>query len=118
MLLEINDYESLHAEMKRLCCFLAENHASETAVFNGRLAVTELVGNVLKHAKATATVKVETEDACIAVYVYSSKPFIPPLKSRCSNVDSEHGRGLYLVDSVCQSRSVTPDGAIKIILKK
>ena len=118
MLLEIKDYQSLRDEMQRFCRFLVDNNASETTVFNGRLAVTELVGNVLKHAQTSATVKVVTEDGYFAVYVHSSKPFVPPVKSCCSSVNSEHGRGLYLVDSVCIERTLTSDGAIKIILKK
>lgn len=118
MFLEIKDSDALHAEMKRLCRFLVENQVSETAVFNSRLVVTELAGNALKHAKSTASVRVETEEDCVVIYVSSSKPFTPPVKSRCSGVVSESGRGLYLVDSVCIERSVTSDGAIKIVLKK
>ncbi len=118
MLFEITDCDSMRVALQRLCRFLQENDASETTVFNGRLAVTELVGNVLKHANGTATVRVETEKECFGVYVYSSKPFAPPPVSRCSAVYSEHGRGLYLVDSVCELRTLTGDGAIKIVLKK
>ena len=118
MFLEIKDSDALHAEMKRLCRFLADNQVSETAVFNSRLVITELAGNALKHAKSTASVRVETEEDCIVIYESSSKPFTPPKQSSCSGVVSESGRGLYLVDSVCVQRSVATDGAIKVILKK
>lgn len=118
MLFEFTDSDNLREEMQRLCAFLVENNASENAVFNSRLAVTELVGNVLKHAKTTATVRVENENGRVEIYVYSSMPYTPPASSCCSAVHCEHGRGLFLVDSVCEFRTVTEDGAIKIILKK
>ena len=39
-----------------------------------------------------------------------------PEKGICSDVYAENGRGLFLVDSVCQTRSQTKDGEIHVTI--
>ena len=118
MIFEIHSYEHLHTALGQLCRFLTENGASEHGVFHSRLAATELVGNVFRHAKATARLQLEVQGEFIQIEVYSSVRTSPPKQSVCSDVYAEHGRGLFLVDSICEKRVVLDDGTVKVVIRK
>ena len=117
MVFEIADIAVLQREAERFCRFLIERQVSENGVFNSRLVFNELVGNVLKHAQGVATVHSEVKDGFVEVRVYSTKRFVPPKTSSLASVTSEHGRGLFLVDSVCVERITTEDGGIAVRIK-
>ena len=114
---EIENLIELKDETTRLCEFLIAHGISSECIFDSKLIVSELVGNVLKHSQAKATLYVEIVNDFLELVVLSSKPFIPPADSRCSGVDAETGRGLYLVDSVCEERGMTADGGIKVRIR-
>ena len=117
MIFEICSYENLHTALAELCRFLEENGASEHGIFHSRLAATELVGNVFKHAKGTARLQGTISGDCIELSVYSSAPSMPPAAGVCSDVYSESGRGLFIVDSICLQRITTPE-RITVIIRK
>ena len=117
MVFEIADIALLQREAERFCRFLIERQVSENGVFNSRLVFNELVGNVLKHARGVATVHSDVKDGFVEVRVYSTKRFVPPKTSSLAGVTAEHGRGLFLVDSVCEERTFTEDGAIYVKLR-
>ena len=114
----IDEYDGLKVAVTKLCEYLVDNGASQDATFNCRLAVTELVGNVLKHGDAKATLSIEIDEESILLTVSSSQVFKPPKISRCSNVYAEHGRGLFLVDCISTERTFTREGAITVRIKK
>ena len=97
--------------------YLEENAVPKEKVFDCRLVVNELVGNVLRHSDGSASVKGNVKEGCIEIYVRSTQAYIPPEVSVCSPAAAEGGRGLYLVDSVSVSRTVTPDGEIKVVIQ-
>lgn len=117
MIFRIENVDGMHDVLRNVCKYLEENGVSQDGVFNTKLAVTELVGNILKHAKAIATVSV-TLNTFIELTVRSTVAFTAPIKSQCSTVFSESGRGLFLVDSVCISRNQTEDGSIVLTICK
>ena len=117
MVFEVVDITVLQTEAERFCRFLTERSVSKESVFNSRLVFNELVGNVLKHARGIATVHSEVKDGFVEVRVYSNKRYIPPKTSSLVGVMEEHGRGLFLVDSVCEERTFTQDGAIYVKLR-
>ena len=114
---EIKDYTAMQRAITDFCRFLGENGVSSDRVFDSRLALNELLGNALKYAGGTARLQATLHSEYIEITVLSKTAFIPPKKSRCSDVYAEHGRGLFLVDSVCFERSVSPDGGIQIKIK-
>ncbi len=114
MVFEIEDVAMMQREAERFCRFLVEQKVPQERVFDSRLVFNELVGNVLKHARGIATVHGEVKDGFVEVRVYSSNVFKPPKISKLADVTAEHGRGLFLVDSVCEERTFTPDGAIRV----
>ncbi len=117
MWFEIKATEELKNATQAICRYLEENDVPKEKVFDCRLVVNELVANVLRHSEGTASVKGNIKEGCIEIFVRSTKVFIPPTVSECSPATAEGGRGLYLVDSVSVSRTVSPDGEIKVVIQ-
>lgn len=117
MKFEIKDNQTMQKSIADFCRFLLDFGLSAENIFDCRLVANELVGNVLRHAKAEASLQSEIKDGYVVLTVRSSHKFIPPQTSVCSNVYAEHGRGLYLVDSVCTERTTTEDGDILVRIK-
>ena len=117
MWFEIVSTTDLKNATQAICRHLEENGVPMEKVFDCRLVVNELVGNVLRHSEGKASVKGNIKDGCIEIFVRSTQAFIPPTVSVCSPTTAEGGRGLYLVDSVSVSRTVTPDGEIKVVIQ-
>lgn len=117
MKFEIKDYQTMQKSIADFCRFLSDFGLTAENVFDCRLVANELVGNILRHAKAEASLLGEIADGFVVLTVRSSSPFTPPQTSVCSDVYAEHGRGLYLVDSVCAERIATADGGILVRIK-
>ena len=117
MIFKIDDYLSLRDALENVNRLLEESDVPAERVFDARLVVSELVGNVLRHAKTTATLGVEIGGGFVELLVRSELPFIPPTVSKKAEVFAESGRGLFLVDSVSEERSSTTDGGIRVRIK-
>ncbi len=117
MLFEIKNYAEFQSAMERLCAFLAEREISEEKVFDSRLVAHELVGNALQHAQGGASLEVELLGERIRITVRGEEVFCPPDKRACPQCFAERGRGIFLVDSVCEERIFTADGAILVHIK-
>jgi anti-sigma regulatory factor (Ser/Thr protein kinase) len=113
----VQDMQSLKQAVDELCAYLNGEGVGRERIFDSRLVANELLGNVLKHAQATASMSFFVCEGHIHITVSSSKSFTPPLKSVCSDTSAEHGRGLFLVDSVCVERTTTQDGGIAVRIK-
>ena len=116
MFYKVNDLQDLQETMEQLCEFLLRAQIPQESIFDSKLVVSELIGNVLKHSEGMASLHTEVKDGLISLKITSTKPYVLPEKSVCSDVFSEHGRGLFLVDSVCLTRTQTPDGEILVTL--
>ena len=117
MFVVVEKLTDLQDALDRLCGFLQDREVPFEHVFDSKLVVSELVANALMHSKAVASFESEVQDGFIRIKVSSSVKFVLPEKSVCSNVYAEHGRGLYLVDSVCESRTTTEPGEILVTIK-
>ena len=117
MVFEVENYSALQEAAAEFCRFLNEQNIPSEHIFDARLVINELVGNVLKHSDGKAKLRVELKDGFLEMSIASHKTYFPPEKSSCSDVYAEHGRGLYLVDAVCYERSMTSDGAILVKIK-
>ena len=113
----VYDISSLKVAVDELCTFLAGRGVAQERVFDSRLVANELLGNVLKHAKATANFTYLIEDGHVHITVRSSVAVTPPKTSVCSDVLAEHGRGLFLVDSVSVERTITENGGVLVKIK-
>ena len=117
MWFEVKTVADLKNATQAICQLLEEGLIPAEKVFDCRLVLNELVGNVLRHSSGVALVKSRVEENRIEIFVRSTAAFFPPEKSVCSSANAEGGRGLFLVDSVSVSRTVAPDGEIKVIVE-
>ena len=118
MFLEVQSCEALQSVMDRVTQFLTERKIPEDRIFDGKLVVCELVSNVFKHGTGgTASVSVSVADGFIQMKIGSNDGYRPPSSSKCADVLSEHGRGLFLIDNVCAERKYMPDGSIVVLIK-
>ena len=116
---DVIDLETMHGAIAEFCRFLETENVSQGSIFDCRLVASELLANVLQHAKAQAKLSGRIEDGRIYVTVYSSVAYTPPTQTVLTDVYAERGRGLFLVDSVCEERE-TIDGkeiTVKIRIK-
>ena len=113
----VHDIPSLKLAVDALCTFLDERGVAKDQVLDSRLVANELLGNVLKHTQSTAKLTYCIENGHVHITVHSASLFIPPKTSVCSSVFAEHGRGLYLVDSVSVERTLTDNGGILVKIK-
>ncbi len=117
MKFEVNDLQMLRACLDVFCNFLEEADIAEQSIFDSRLVLSELAGNVLRHAGEKAHIQGAIVNGKIEVEVNSESRFLPPEQSKLPDLYAEHGRGLYLVDEVGEKRIITPAGGIRVIIK-
>lgn len=76
------------------------------ATFSAELAVSELATNAVSHASTGFTVRLQIDDATVRVEVADHHPALPAFDT--SELASEHGRGLLLVDAVTVRWGIEP----------
>lgn len=117
MIFEIENYLALKSAVEELCEYLALNKVADERIFDSKLVVYELLGNVLQHSGGGAKLALELLQEYIELKVMAERVFCPPEKGECAEVTAEHGRGLFLVDSVSAQRAFTEDGGILVRIK-
>ena len=113
----IDSYESLKTAVADFCAYLIQNGVSNDSIFDCRLVVSELVGNILKHEQTTAFLSVQVTDTEVVLSVRSANGFEPPVVSRCSGVYAENGRGLFLVYTLCDGQMYTEENTIVVKIR-
>ncbi len=118
MVFEIKDYDSFKRSVGEFCEYLLSLKIGEERVFDSRLVVHELLGNVLQHSGGSAWLRVELSEGGIELYIRAEKIFCPPSVGTCPELFAERGRGLYLVDKVSIARSFTEKGEIFVRMRR
>ena len=116
MVFDIENYLALRKAMDEFSAFLLAENVDKERVFDSKLAVYELIGNVLKHSGGSAKLHGEIADGKIRLKLIAEKPFCPPATANCADVYAENGRGLFLVDKLCEERNFTENGELIIII--
>ncbi|MBQ9118324.1 MAG: hypothetical protein IJY11_03880 [Clostridia bacterium] len=111
----ITDGVSLRDALSQLHQDLLLVGLDESCFFRCKLVFSELASNAAKHMPRGGEIKVELFEERVEIVLSGEKPFRLPEISNCSPVYAESGRGLYLIDSVCQSRENTANG-VKVVL--
>ena len=117
MTYEIENYELLRHATEKFCGFLSDANVPPERIFDSRLVVYELLGNVLKHSTGKASLHYVITNGFVEVKIYASVPYELPSCPKCSDVYAESGRGLFLVDTICFERSLTEDGGLLVRIK-
>lgn len=114
---QLQSSEQLPGESEGLIRFLFCNgEYDEDTLFNVKLVVYELAGNVLRHDHCRAEVEVSLCPDSIVVDVKGASPF--SLEPFLADTSAEKGRGLYLVQSITSSLARSDDGEIRAVLAR
>lgn len=119
MLVKVTDYTTLQAALEELCRELDGQKVDQETIFDCKLVACELLGNVLKHGDGQAELHGEIQDGAVVLKVLSKTIFALPDKITCSATLAENGRGLFLVNTICEEQVFTEANGIvaKIKLK-
>ena len=117
MIFEIRNYQTLRSAVDALCEFLSSENVPEERIFDSKLVAYELLGNVLKHSEGGASLHGALKNGFVELKLIAQTPFIPPKTAQCADIHAEHGRGIYLVDSLCAQRYITEDGHLLVRIK-
>ncbi len=117
MQFEIKTYADFKTAVEKLCAHLALREISPDRVFDSKLVIHELIGNVLQHSNCAATFKAEIDGEFIGITVRGENAYQPPKQGACPPCLAERGRGLYLVDSFSAERTFTQEGEIFVRIR-
>lgn len=117
MYFEIEDYNALKSALQNMCIQFSCENVPEETLFNSKLVAMELLSNVLQHGGGRAYFRAEISDGRITLSVRSTNDFRPPEQSNCSDTMAERGRGLFLVDAICEDREYNEKDGICVHIK-
>ena len=117
MYFEIDNFNALREALNRLSTGLLEQDVPQDAVYDSKLVASELVTNALRHGGGKAFFSVIIEENAISLSVRSVDSFRPPDKSILSGSESEHGRGLYIVDTIVETRRYSEEGGTSVVIR-
>ena len=116
MIIKIENHTSLKQALDTLCEFLLLEQVEKDRVFDSKLVACELLGNVFKHSEGGATLHGEVNAGFIELRILSDFPFLPT-QVELPALFSEHGRGLFLIQSV--SEGIEPiTGGVLVKIKR
>ncbi len=119
MLFKVKDYASLQTALDGLCRFLTEREIGQEQVFDCKLVACELLGNVLKYTDGDTGLYAEIADGFVRLKVTSNTFFELPENIVCSGLYAESGRGLFIVNTLCEGQIVAEkDGIVAKIKMK
>ena len=114
----IKDNLSLRRALKEMHVDMSREQLDEGCFFHCKLVFSELASNAAKHTKEGGSIGVEIFDERVEITLTCAQPVLLPDRSSCSSVYEESGRGLYLIDSVCESRERTENGGWKVVVSR
>ncbi len=117
MRFEIQNETSLLASIKEFCEFLERERVPKEQVFDSRLVLSELLGNVLRHARGSASFEGDINGEVIELKIYSPHVYYPKDGCKCAEVYSEHGRGLFLVQNVCEEDIFIEEDGLRLRIR-
>ena len=117
MYFEIDDYNALRAALQKMCARFSDEKVPQEIVFDSKLVADELLSNVLQHDGGRAYFRAEIAGDEITLSVRSAKAFHPPEESVLAGVEAECGRGLYLVDSLVETRRYSEEYGTSVVIR-
>lgn len=117
MVMKIKDTDTLQAALRELCVFLAKENVPEHSVFDSRLVACELLGNVLRHANGEARLQGAVLDGFVELKIISDHVIAPTAEVKNADLFAEHGRGLFLVKTLCEERIYVEEDGVRVQIK-
>ena len=90
---------------------------SDERAFDSKLVACELLANELKHAESETELFSEIKDGHIELKIFSRKPFKTPKNIVCSDMFAESGRGLFLVNELCEGQIFSETDGIRVRIR-
>jgi anti-sigma regulatory factor (Ser/Thr protein kinase) len=117
MIFEVKNYATMQEAIESLCAFLIEQGVQADSVFDSKLVAYELLGNILKHADGQAKLQGDVVNEFVELKIHTNSIFILPKEKPCPEVTAEHGRGLFLVDTVCEGRMFEEKDGLRVQIR-
>ncbi len=117
MQFDVKTYADFKVAVEELCARLTAENIPAEQIFDSKLIVHELVGNVLQHAGCGASLRAELSKEFIHITVRGERAYEPPKEGSCPSCFAERGRGLYLVDTLSAERIFTEKGEILVRIR-
>ncbi len=114
---EIDDFNALKRALGSMAAELFAEEVDRDAVFDSKLAASELVSNALRHGGGRAKLTVQRRGSEIEIRVRDARNSPLPPTSACPDPASEGGRGLFLVDSVAVRRSYSEEEGVIVVVQ-
>ena len=117
MIFEVKNYTTMQEAIESLCAFLEKQNVHPDSVFDSKLVAYELLGNVLKHADGKAALHGHIVEGFVELKICTESVFAMPAEKPCPEATAEHGRGLFLVNAVCEGRLFTEADGVRVQIK-
>lgn len=114
---KVDNLINMNSALQVFLDFLQKQKVTEDALFNSRLVSCELITNVVRHTGKTAVFTGEIKGEIIEIRVKSDSPEKIDLNVTLPDVFAEHGRGLYIIKSICFGDVEQANGEIKVNIK-
>lgn len=112
MTFDVDNLNDMHDELQRFADYLLGCGLTEDDVFFGRLVGCELLTNVIRHCKSAARFCGGMEGGVIVITVASEGAKSFGLCRGLPDVLAESGRGLYIVNAVCNGNVTFSEGGV------
>ena len=117
MYFEIDSYNALKAALNSLCNGLLQRDVPQETVFDSKLVADELLSNALRHGGGKAFFSFAIEEDMISLSVRSLQAYRPPDKSILAGLEAEHGRGLFIIDTLVETRRYSEEGGTSVVIR-
>jgi anti-sigma regulatory factor (Ser/Thr protein kinase) len=98
--------------------YLSSNDVSDDDAFDCRLVSCELITNVVRHCGESALFKGVLYDDRIEITVLSKNTKKVNLAPSLPSVFAESGRGLYIINAICNGDVKDVKNGIKVCIKR
>ena len=113
----VDNLINMDSALKDFLDFLKSENVAEDDVFDSRLVSCELITNVVRHCGEMAVFKGEIRGDCIVIAVSSKSSGGVDLQPKLPDVFAESGRGLYIINTICNGDMHVDGNEIKVNIK-
>jgi PAS domain S-box-containing protein len=104
---DVRDANASAAFAAVLVAALAEHGYAPDAIVNAEIVLSEIVGNLVRHAPGPATFVIDAQHGRVVLHVLDAGPGYRFLSRLPTDTLSERGRGLFLISALAEAFHVT-----------